>query len=272
MSVAAWSRGIDSEARFWDEWASTKGSRWPEDFLARQQADRRINAYLESMLPPGGRGRVLDVGSGPLTLLGTESAMGKVDVVPVDPLADLYRCIIERHALIAPVPTIFANAEDLSAFFNSNAFDVVHCQNALDHSFDPVRGIEEMLRVVKVGGHVVLSHLRNEAENQAYVGFHQFNFDRIDGRFCVWNTTSKVFPQDVIACLAEYTASISQDDRAISLVIRKTGDFADSMMAGRFRDRVRDLTEGMVSHFVGRALDALKVRVALPEPDVGRSS
>ncbi|WP_162751446.1 methyltransferase domain-containing protein [Rhizobium sp. CNPSo 4062] len=41
---------------------------------------------------------------------------------------------------------------DLSLFFNDLAFDIVYCQNTLDHCFDPMSAIVEMLRVLKVGG------------------------------------------------------------------------------------------------------------------------
>ena len=34
--------------------------------------------------------------------------------------------------------------------------------NALDHSFDPVLGIERMLQVTRPGGWVLLRHARNE--------------------------------------------------------------------------------------------------------------
>ena len=39
---------------------------------------------------------------------------------------------------------------------------MVHIRNALDHSFDPVLGIERMLHAVRPGGWVLLRHARNE--------------------------------------------------------------------------------------------------------------
>ena len=44
-----------------------------------------------------------------------------------------------------------------------------------------------MMRVLKVGGNLVLRHNRNEAEAEKYSGFHQFNFDQRDKEFVIWN-------------------------------------------------------------------------------------
>ncbi len=164
LSVAAWSAGIDSEAVFWENWVKTGGGRWPQDFIARQQTDRIFDASLEALLPVGEDSRVLDVGAGPMTFLGTRSATRTIHFVAVDPLAALYGQILDTYGIVPPIRTIFATAEDLSAFLDFSSFDLVHCQNALDHSFDPIRGIEEMLRVVKTGGCVVLRHYTDEAE------------------------------------------------------------------------------------------------------------
>ena len=53
-------------------------------------------------------------------------------------------------------------AEELHLCFPAGHFDVVHIRNALDHSFDPVLGIERMLHAVRPGGWVLLRHARNE--------------------------------------------------------------------------------------------------------------
>eukprot|EP00435_Cladocopium_sp_Y103_P011194 s2749_g2.t3 len=60
--------------------------------------------------------------------------------------------------------------------------------NALDHSFDPVLGIERMLQVTRPGGWVLLRHARNEgvpgkfrngrmAEGNVWICLHQWAFD-----------------------------------------------------------------------------------------------
>jgi SAM-dependent methyltransferase len=263
LSVAAWSAGIEPEAAFWENWTKTGGGRWPDDFVARLRAGRQFDTGLESLLPKGGTVRVLDVGAGPMTVLGVASSERTIQILAVDPLADLYQHILTTYDIAPPIPTVFATAEDLSAFFGPSTFDLVHCQNALDHSFDPFCGIEEMLRVVKTGGHVVLRHYINEAEYEDYAGFHQFNFDMKDGRFHIWNRSSGIFPDEYVHCETIFTTSANRPARSVQVVIRKTGEFADMSDGGRFRQRVCDLTKGLINHFVSLSIDKLR------RPDAG---
>ena len=46
--------------------------------------------------------------------------------------------------------------------FPRNYFHVSHMRNALDHAFDPVEGILQLLHVTKPGGFVLLRHAQNE--------------------------------------------------------------------------------------------------------------
>lgn len=39
---------------------------------------------------------------------------------------------------------------------------------------------------MKMDGVLMLYHNPNEAESEAYSGFHQYNFDVVDGRFIIW--------------------------------------------------------------------------------------
>ena len=50
-----------------------------------------------------------------------------------------------------------------------------------------MKGIREMLKVVKPGCVVLLVHHRNEAINQGYEQLHQWNFDVDNGRFVIGN-------------------------------------------------------------------------------------
>jgi SAM-dependent methyltransferase len=99
----------------------------------------------------------------------------------------LHSKILEQNKLTPPVTTNFARAEKLSEVYPANTFDFIWCNNALDHSFDPVYAISEMIHVAKIGGTVVLSHNENEAVNENYDGFHQWNFTERNNEFIIWN-------------------------------------------------------------------------------------
>src|SRR6185295_6270228 len=116
---------------------------------ARHDSATPVDTQLADMLQEtakDGVAKLLDVGCGPYTVVGKRIDGLRLDITAVDPLADAYVELMRRHQhqpLIAPH---FAVAEDLAAFFPASSFDVVHCRNALDHSFDPIRGIDQMLR------------------------------------------------------------------------------------------------------------------------------
>lgn len=122
-----------------------------------------------------------------MTNLGKIYRNTPVDLTAADPLAEIYSNIAKKYNVERPVVAKQGFAEDLTAIFRTNSFNVVCCTNALDHSFDPLRGLEEMLLVCCVGGVVILEHRANEAEIEGYSGFHQWNFDANEkGHFIIW--------------------------------------------------------------------------------------
>ena len=116
-----------------------------------------------------------------MTILGQyiEGHTGEITVC--DPLAHMYSRIAGKYRVQRSIDTKPAFAE----FYPINIYDLVYYRNALDHSFDPVTGVREMLYVAKLGGHVYLEHSVNEAEFEEYSGFHQRNFNEDDGDLIV---------------------------------------------------------------------------------------
>lgn len=190
--LTAWLDGIDYEINFWGEWMKTGGGQWSADFIGRQNPERPVDPALFEGMDTSQTQKVLDVGAGPATFFGYRLNGKPIELSACDPLAPQYGAMAEKHGVTWPVVTASGFAEDLSAFYPRNTFDMVVCRNALDHSFDPIRGMEEMLLVLKNGGRVNLIHYANEAEEGNYVGFHQWNFDVVDGRPIVWNKNSHV--------------------------------------------------------------------------------
>lgn len=187
-----WLSGIAEEIRYWRNYIGTGGGDYPDDFVFRLRADSYIDERdgilaerLEAIGTP--EVNVLDVGSGPLTNLGKQLRRAKANLYPCDPLADVYGWLLDRSGVTPPVRTRFADVENLSMYFAPDGFDAVHCANALDHSYDPLGGILEMLRVLHPRGFIQLGHFENEAEHERYDGLHQWNFTERDGDFVIWN-------------------------------------------------------------------------------------
>lgn len=197
LSFEIWLRGVPEEIRFWDNYLRTKGSDYGSDFAFRLSTDTQIrerdDILAETLLKLGlPQVHVLDVGSGPLTNLGKTVHSINVNILPCDPLADVYKCLLDRYAISPPIPTQFADAENLSAFFEINYFDAVHCANALDHSYNPLNGLIEMLKVVKPSGFVQLGHWDNEAVYEKYSGLHQWNISEHNGDLLIWSQDKKI--------------------------------------------------------------------------------
>lgn len=176
---------------------------WPRDYARRVDPGTPVHAWIAESarrVAREGRVRILDVGAGPITEMGYRLEGFDLSIDATDPLAPSYAALLAEHGVSPPVATRFAPMEDLRLFVPEAAYDLVHCRNALDHSLDPVRGIEQMLAAARVGGVVMLLHYGDEAEREAYTGLHQWNMALRDGgtRFVVWNRSGEV---DVAAAL-----------------------------------------------------------------------
>ena len=61
----------------------------------------------------------------------------------------------------------------------------MNAENSIDHASSPVQAIREMIALVKPGGMLTLRHRSNEAINESYSGFHQWNLYQENGIFYV---------------------------------------------------------------------------------------
>ena len=181
--------GMRKEATFWRSLVDgTHPNKAHIDLFHQRASDRarRFQPHLANLaghLAPGSVVRVLDVGSGPLSHVGTVSEQWRIDLVAVDPLADEYRALFEEFGLAWDVGAPRrGEAETLADAFPEDSFDLVYCRNALDHARDPLLGIRQMVRVCKAGGAVFLAHASNEGTKQCYRGLHQWDLcPRDDG-------------------------------------------------------------------------------------------
>jgi ubiquinone/menaquinone biosynthesis C-methylase UbiE len=93
--------------------------------------------------------RLLDVGCGPRGSL--EWARSASITIGVDPLADRYRALHTRDQRMT-----YVNAYAEKMPFEDGYFDDVFCFNALDHTADFRRALDEMRRVLRPGGRFLL--------------------------------------------------------------------------------------------------------------------
>jgi SAM-dependent methyltransferase len=219
--MIAWASGRDDELEFWEDYLKTRGGEWPEDFVDRmdpelplqQQLTRHLSHVQEQDV------LILDCGAGPLTVVGKRWGNHRVSVTAVDALADDYDRLLAKHSITPPVRTRRCEVEHLDELFPEDHFDLVHMRNALDHCYDPLAGLRQMIRVVKPNCAVFLDHEIDVGAGAEYAGLHQWNFCSEDGRFVMWNPRRRVVVEDE---LPNTEVSISyHDEEWITVVMYK---------------------------------------------------
>jgi SAM-dependent methyltransferase len=237
-----WAAGIPHELRFWTDWARTKGGRWPDEFAKRMNPATPLAPWIlgQALKASLNHIRILDVGAGPVTSLGYVPPKGMtMELIAIDPLAGAYAQEFGALGLTPPVTTQFALAEELSAFLPAESFDIVHCRQAIDCCFDPLRGLTEMLRLIKPGGVMMLYHMPNQAEAAGYVGLRQYNLEVEDERHHMPNQAEAAGYVGLRQCNLEV-----EDDR---LVIWRGAERWDVQTALPVRTRLRANNRGQVS-------------------------
>lgn len=218
---ARWRRGLGDEVDFWSKWLGSRGLDWREDFRNRLDPALPLQPKLQDLIgaPEGATVRLLDVGAGPLTALGKVWPGRTIEISAVDPLADEYDRILDKHGIIPPVRTVKGEGERLTELFPRDHFDAAYAKNCLDHCYDPLAAIRRMLTVVKEGGIAQLEHATNEAEHENYTGLHQWNFCAEDGRFMIWRPGTRIDVETELAGNVDLT--LRAHDTWIVVTIRK---------------------------------------------------
>ena len=120
------------------------------------------------------------------------------------------------------------NGEEARVEYVDPLAPFIHIRNALDHCSDPMEGILQSIKSLKVGGVLYLNHFRNEAVREAYRGFHQFNIDERDGKLTIWNPRESIDVEGKVKTFATVDCSVSDEGRIIA-VIRKTAPVPETL-------------------------------------------
>src|SRR4051812_29147814 len=128
----SWQIGLADEENFWRDHINGSDDD-PDAFLKRLDPERPFPARLVQYLPQRDPVQVLDVGAGPVTVVGTKLEGRTIVVTATDALADKYNAMMDAKGYAPAVRTMQAETEHLDAQFDADAFDIVHAINTLDH-------------------------------------------------------------------------------------------------------------------------------------------
>jgi len=138
-------RALERQLAYQQKKAQHLNGHEEEVILAMQRSSKRVRELLETFQAIADDARVIEVGSGAHGLIfyfGAKSGVG------IDPLAVSYRSLFPRWQNCAA--TIAAVGEQLP--FPDASFDVVLCDNVVDHAESPTQIVAELVRILRPGG------------------------------------------------------------------------------------------------------------------------
>lgn len=223
--ISRWAGGIPYEVAFWKSYYGSRKRRadlftWSLYGKACVLDNFDIDAYIAKC--GDASPKILDVGCALSYAFGNIINGKEADVAYVDPLAPFYNDILKRYKIDRPEIT-YGMVESLSTIFPPESVNFIHIRNALDHCANPMEGIIQSLAVLKTGGVLYLNHFRNEAENEGYRGFHQFNISESEGNLILWNKEKSINVTEQLAQYASVETSVTAEGRIVA-VITKTGN------------------------------------------------
>lgn len=158
-------QAVAEEMAYWEDLLSS-GKRL-------EYVSERLPEYLEWLGGASEGLRILDVGCGPFPFLEPMSNANLV--VGADPLAREYEDLRTRHGARCAVPILPLGGEEIGEVFAAEIFDIVECNNALDHTRDPARAFAAMLSLTRPGGAVHVAFMEAERTHQGGSGFHSWD-------------------------------------------------------------------------------------------------
>ena len=145
MKRFEWEKNIDSEIRFWNDWLLSRGLEWKDDYDYRMNPLSEVNGFFKSVLETKNVNKdysILDVGAGPITILGKYYNGIKLNITAVDALAvhyDKLNWLDNRPEII----TQYCETEELDNIFANDMFDMVYAKNTIDHHYDAPLAIKK---------------------------------------------------------------------------------------------------------------------------------
>jgi ubiquinone/menaquinone biosynthesis C-methylase UbiE len=156
---------MKTKTRFFD----TRAENWEETCYPAPVRAHLLDLIREFRVRPGER--LLDVGTGPGVLLPyLRQGVGPSGQVCAFDLS--LEMIRQAHGKPHTFPDMIFQADVHHIPFTDRVFDRVICFAAFPHFDDPGQALQEMGRVLKTGGVLIVAHLMSRKELAAHHGSH----------------------------------------------------------------------------------------------------
>lgn len=171
---------FQEELDYWDNELSLKGT-YPNAIINRTTPELLIKEFPNilfryitlSRINGNEKPKILDVGSGALSMLSFASFNGLADLTCADPLNDEYIKLVKKYNYPLYYETVSVYGEKLTSKLSKNSFDIAWMYNAIDHSQNPKKVVEEMTKVLKPNGYLIISGWNREGSSEGWRGLHQ---------------------------------------------------------------------------------------------------
>lgn len=171
---AVWSKNFETEILYWHK-VIRKMSK--QSFVDREMDS---NMFLH-MFVKSHDVSILDVGAGPLTAVGELFKGYPIkEVFCADTLANIYNKVMDEHKVEfrhRGVKLNLSDDDEVDVVLDGKYFDIAHALNSIDHSYDPINSIRNMLRHLKDKGVAVIEVALGSGCGEEYCGLHQWSFD-----------------------------------------------------------------------------------------------
>lgn len=240
-----WLSGLLSEINFWRSYMATRGLQWASGFEEAVSLAKKFP--LEEFISDnrtGGGYRCIDIGCGPFPIGHTTDKV-KLNFQALDPLGHVYNNLKRHYKLNDGVTIKTGHVELLNELYAENTFDLVHMSNSLDHCFDPLHGLQELLFICKVGGKVILRHAENEAVNQKYSGLHQWNLSLLNEEhsFVIWRGNERYDVCELLSSYADFELrpmESTENGGHNTVIIKKTNQIDVPSDANYYSEIIHD--------------------------------
>lgn len=215
-----WESGAGRELGFWRQYLASEGLDWPDEFRWRFDPSTTLQSHIAAMLPqdlPVSRLTILDCAAGPATTLGKTLHGERLPIVTLDALAGDYQQMLAELRLSPPLPSIRCEVEQLDTLFPPSQFELVYMRFALDHCYDPIAGLRQMIRVARPGCAVMIEHYRGDHDDE-YQGLKHWTLVPTDDDLLIGNRALEL---SVKQKLPDVDVEVRASPTWLTLVLRK---------------------------------------------------